>query len=72
MGVMGCNRFDCDNVLCDRLSHDYGYICDECFDELVSLGVNTRIDFFMDSRKRQKGVKNDPKSFFENEKLQNL
>jgi hypothetical protein len=40
--------------MCDRLSDKYGYICHECFDELVSLGVQTDIDAFLDSPKRNK------------------
>jgi len=36
MGVLPCDRLDCENVMCDRLSRKYGYICDECFDELTA------------------------------------
>lgn len=35
MGVMACVREDCDNILCDRYSLTYGYICNECFHELT-------------------------------------
>jgi hypothetical protein len=35
MGVMACGSIGCQNILCDRYSDDYGYICDECFAELV-------------------------------------
>jgi len=34
MGVMECNRKDCDNIMCNRYSQRFGYICDECFEEL--------------------------------------
>ncbi len=37
--------------MCDRLSHTYGYICDECFEELVSLGVEADIEEFINSPK---------------------
>ncbi len=38
MGVMACNRRNCDNIMCNRtiLRRKY-YICDECFDELMNL-----------------------------------
>ena len=35
MGVMACNREGCRNIMCDRYSHEYGYICDECYEELI-------------------------------------
>jgi len=34
MGVMRCDRYRCENIMCDRYSIDYGSICGECFDEL--------------------------------------
>lgn len=36
--------------MCDRLSNDYGYICDECFDELVLSGLHPLA--FMDTYKK--------------------
>jgi len=36
--------------MCDRYHYEYGYICDECFNELVSLGVHQDIDEFMQAR----------------------
>ena len=38
MSVLACDRNGCDNVMCDRLSHEYGYICHECFKDLVNSG----------------------------------
>lgn len=49
MGVMTCYRSECDHIMCDRYSNEYGYICDECFDELVQTGI-TNIHDFMNSR----------------------
>ena len=37
MGVKNCSRTECDNIMCDRYSTDFGYICNECFEELVGL-----------------------------------
>ena len=37
MSVLQCNRKDCENIMCDRYSHEFGYICDECFQELLKI-----------------------------------
>lgn len=49
MGVLACSRGRCENIMCDRGSSEYGYICEECFQELISLGVETDIEKFMAS-----------------------
>ena len=49
MSVMECDRIGCDNVMCDRMSHEYGYICNDCFTELISTGLCTNIEAFMNS-----------------------
>ena len=52
MGVMGCFRKGCEEVMCRRYSDKYGYVCQECFNELVSLGPeNIRISEFMETEK---------------------
>jgi len=38
--------------MCDRYSTEYGYICDECFEELVRRGPEANIEEFMSSGKR--------------------
>ena len=53
MGVLPCDRLGCENVMCDRLSDRYGYICRECLDELVALGT-TDIQGFMGQELEQK------------------
>jgi hypothetical protein len=35
MGVMPCYREGCENIMCDRYNSEFGYICNECFAELV-------------------------------------
>lgn len=35
MGVLACDRKGCENIMCAKHSDEYGYICNECFDELV-------------------------------------
>ena len=49
MSVLTCSRRDCNNVMCNIYSKTYGYICDECFDELVHALCD--IDTFMNSTK---------------------
>lgn len=39
MGVLPCDRQDCENIMCDRYSYEFGYLCWECFEELVALGT---------------------------------
>ena len=51
MGVLACSNVWCENVMCDRYSRDYGYICWDCFDKLVDLGPGTDIEKFMDSKR---------------------
>lgn len=51
MGVIRCNRNGCERIGCDRHSPEYGYICGECFEELVSMGPTANIEAFMDSPK---------------------
>jgi hypothetical protein len=42
--IMQCDRKGCENILCERLSDDLGYICNECFEELVA-GTQQPKDF---------------------------
>ncbi len=56
MSVLACDRRGCDNIMCDRLSHDYGYICDSCFEDLVLCGAETNVSKFMDSHKSPKNI----------------
>jgi len=46
MGVLRCDRLGCENIMCGRYNLRYGYICWECFEELVALGT-TDIQGFM-------------------------
>jgi len=53
MSVLSCARYNCENIMCDRYSHTYGYICDECFEELVEGGEPLNIKTFMESKKKE-------------------
>ncbi len=46
MSYMQCDREGCENIMCDRYSSQYGYICDKCFKELVASGT-WLISYFM-------------------------
>ena len=50
MSVLSCSRRGCENIMCDRHSYDHGYICDECYNELMA-NPTMDIAFFMDSTK---------------------
>jgi hypothetical protein len=49
MGALPCYRGNCPSVMCDRYSEEYGYICNNCFEELVRRGAQTNIAAFMAS-----------------------
>ena len=51
MSVLACDRNGCENIMCDRLSPVYGYICGECFEELIKSGAETSTEEFMKSIK---------------------
>lgn len=37
MSVLSCDRKGCKNIMCDRYSPTFGYICEECFAELKDI-----------------------------------
>lgn len=49
MSVLECSRRGCENIMCDRYSREYGYICYDCFRELVRVNPSD-IDAFMDTK----------------------
>jgi len=49
MGVLACDRYRCGNIMCDRYSPKYGYICDECYTELRAMVQS--IDYFVKTPK---------------------
>ena len=67
MSVLECDRYGCRNIMCDRHSYKYGYICNECFAELVALGADTNIEEFMDSKIRYERPEIDAYKFFDEE-----
>ncbi len=55
MGVMTCSRNGCGNIMCNRYSMKHGYICSECFSELMN--SNLSIKEFMESIKNDFEIK---------------
>lgn len=51
MSVLACARKGCDNCMCVRYSEKHGYLCNDCFDELVNSGSKTDISSFMNSER---------------------
>ena len=49
MSVLSCARGDCPNIMCDRYSYQYGYICADCFNELVNSNVENIEEFMKGS-----------------------
>lgn len=52
MSVLACDRTGCSNIMCDRLSHTYGYICWECFDELVESDTSNIFEFMASDKNK--------------------
>ena len=65
MGVMACDRKGCENVMCDRLSHDYGYICYECYQELVDSGPETNVEVFMNTDKKPTNMREEAEARYD-------
>lgn len=63
MGVLACDRTGCGNIMCDRLSHEHGYLCNDCFDELCELGIQTDIHSFINSEKKERNRDAERKYF---------
>ena len=51
MGVLACDRNGCENIMCDYYSDTYGYLCWECYNELLEKCDSISIGAFMYTRK---------------------
>lgn len=65
MGVLKCCRRDCLTVMCDRYSVEYGYICGDCFSELVNHGRSVSIKDFMDTPKNDPSYYDDAVEYYD-------
>jgi len=63
MGVMQCDRLGCQNICCRRYSIHYGYICNDCFEELVDSGTGSIGNFMRRPRPREE--EKMPREFYE-------
>ncbi len=34
MGVLACDRLGCENIMCEYISPKFGYLCEDCLEEL--------------------------------------
>jgi len=64
MSVLACNRKDCPHIMCDRLHDEYGYICENCFEELVESGAETDLKKFFNSPAKKKINKQASYAYF--------
>ena len=65
MSVLECERNGCENIMCDRLSHKYGYLCNECFIELCDSDLE--IKDFLKTEKQPSLKKSIRKKLLEEE-----
>lgn len=65
MGVLACDRKNCENIMCDRYSPEHGYICGECFEELIDSEMF--ITIFMQTEREPKSglLKVDRRKYIE-------
>lgn len=47
MGVLACDRRGCENIMSDYYSPTYGYLCRECYSELLEKCEGISIGDFM-------------------------
>jgi len=70
MGVMGCDRKGCKNIMCNTYAQEIGYVCYECKTELEDSNPTSLQDVkdFMDLDKERKYLNDegefDLKEFF--------
>ncbi len=66
MGVMPCYRKNCEGIMCTQYSHKHGYICSDCFEELVAINPNSITDF-MSTARPESDTSEDPEERFNRE-----
>lgn len=64
MSVKPCHRKDCKNIMCNRLSAEFGYICDDCFEELIDRRLMD-IKKFMKESKDDKYIENAHREYMD-------
>lgn len=64
MSVLECSRNNCENIMCTNYSHLYGYICDDCLNELIMYGKYTNIEVFLETPKQHTKYEEDASIYF--------
>ena len=59
MELLACHRDGCLNIMCDRYSNVFGYICGDCFKELVHEGICCDVERFMHNTEPAEPVTQD-------------
>ena len=62
MGVSECSRKNCDNVMPNHYSREFGYLCSECFSQLETL---QSLGFIRKMKHITKFMESDKKNFDE-------
>ncbi len=63
MGVLACDRKGCENIMCERYSGEYRYICYDCFAEMQEDENFKSNEEFMNT---EKGHKNGSDKSYQN------
>lgn len=66
MSVLACDRKGCENVMCDRLSSNFGYICSDCLTEMsrtIPLITFKLIERFMESKVERLNIPSKKQTF---------
>ncbi len=69
MGVLACDRKGCDNIMCDYYSNTFGYLCWECYNELIGKCAEISIEEFMEQDKKYDSLTNQ--RFYVEEEFKN-
>ena len=71
MGVITCDVYGCENIMCDRRGYAPSYgmgtldICDEHFEQLVILGPGTDLESFFEGDIQSIPDPNASRAFFD-------
>jgi hypothetical protein len=65
MSVMGCDRKGCEMVMCHRHNRDYGYICHECFQELLDSTLDVE-DVMVSKKDSNREIKKEARELYLN------
>ena len=64
MSMLICSRGNCTNIMCERLSPTWGYLCDECFKELVDTNTTDITSFMETNPTPDRGISVEQREFY--------